>query len=74
MTTAQVSPDGRKIIGPAVVAERFGVDRKTVRLWAKAGRIPHFVTPAGRVLFYEDEVTALLEQSHRPATSQAVGA
>lgn len=49
----------RKILLPAEAAALFGVTPKTLTRWAKAEKIPHFMTPGGHRRFYEDEVLYL---------------
>jgi excisionase family DNA binding protein len=46
----------------AEVANLFGVDRRTVVLWAKRGRIPALRTPGGQHRFRADEIRGLLER------------
>jgi excisionase family DNA binding protein len=46
----------------AEVAGLFGVDRRTVVLWAKRGRIPALRTPGGQHRFRADEIRGLLER------------
>ena len=46
----------------AEVASLFGVDRRTVVLWAKRGRIPALRTPGGQHRFRADEIRGLLEK------------
>jgi excisionase family DNA binding protein len=38
-------------------AEKLNVGVSTVRRWAKDGRLRHVVTPSGRVLFREQDIT-----------------
>jgi excisionase family DNA binding protein len=47
----------------AEVASLFGVDRRTVVLWAKRGRIPALRTPGGQHRFRADEIRGLLERN-----------
>ena len=50
------------LLTSAEVATLFGVDRRTVVLWAKRGRIPALRTPGGQHRFRADEIRGLLEQ------------
>ncbi len=50
------------LLTSAEVASLFGVDRRTVVLWAKRGRIPALRTPGGQHRFRADEIRCLLEQ------------
>ena len=40
----------------------LGVDRRTVVLWAKRGRIPALRTPGGQHRFRGEEIRGLLEE------------
>ena len=53
------TPDG--LLTSAEVAALFGVDRRTVVLWAKRGRLPALRTPGGQHRFRTDEIRRLLE-------------
>jgi len=50
------------LLTSAEVAGLFGVDRRTVVLWAKRGRIPALRTPGGQHRFRADEIRGLLER------------
>jgi excisionase family DNA binding protein len=50
------------LLTSAEVATMFGVDRRTVVLWAKRGRIPALRTPGGQHRFRADEIRGLLER------------
>ncbi len=50
------------LLTSAEVANLFGVDRRTVVLWAKRGRIPALRTPGGQHRFRAEEIRGLLEQ------------
>ena len=50
------------LLTSAEVASLFGVDRRTVVLWAKRGRIPALRTPGGQHRFRADEIRGLLEK------------
>jgi excisionase family DNA binding protein len=50
-----------ELLTSAEVAERFGVDRRTVVLWAKRGRLRALRTPGGQHRFRAEEVEKLLE-------------
>jgi excisionase family DNA binding protein len=50
------------LLTSAEVANLFGVDRRTVVLWAKRGRIPALRTPGGQHRFRADEIRGLLEK------------
>jgi excisionase family DNA binding protein len=51
------------LLTSAEVASLFGVDRRTVVLWAKRGRIPALRTPGGQHRFRADEIRGLLERN-----------
>jgi excisionase family DNA binding protein len=50
------------LLTSAEVASLFGVDRRTVVLWAKRGRIPALRTPGGQHRFRADEIRGLLQR------------
>ena len=50
------------LLTSAEVATLFGVDRRTVVLWAKRGRIPALRTPGGQHRFRAEEIRGLLER------------
>jgi len=54
--------DDDDLLTSAEVASLFGVDRRTVVLWAKRGRIPALRTPGGQHRFRADEIRGLLER------------
>jgi excisionase family DNA binding protein len=41
----------------------FGVTARTVSRWAKAGRLPHIVTPGGHVRFRRSDLEPFLRFS-----------
>jgi excisionase family DNA binding protein len=57
---AEASDDD--LLTSAEVANLFGVDRRTVVLWAKRGRIPALRTPGGQHRFRAEEIRGLLEE------------
>jgi excisionase family DNA binding protein len=57
---AEASDDN--LLTSAEVASLFGVDRRTVVLWAKRGRIPALRTPGGQHRFRAEEIRGLLEE------------
>ena len=57
---AEASDDD--LLTSAEVASLFGVDRRTVVLWAKRGRIPALRTPGGQHRFRAEEIRDLLEE------------
>jgi excisionase family DNA binding protein len=63
---AASEPEGEdrddNLLTSAEVANLFGVDRRTVVLWAKRGRIPALRTPGGQHRFRADEIRGLLER------------
>ena len=61
--SAPVSAPIIRLMGPAEVAERFGVDPKTVTRWAKAGKIASVRTPGGHRRYRETDILALLGQA-----------
>jgi excisionase family DNA binding protein len=52
-----------ELLTSAEVAEIFGVDRRTVVLWAKRGRLNALRTPGGQHRFRADEIDTLLRTS-----------
>jgi len=58
---AEASSDD-DLLTSAEVASLFGVDRRTVVLWAKRGRIPALRTPGGQHRFRAEEIRGLLEE------------
>ena len=50
----------QELLTSAEVASMFGVDRRTVVLWAKRGRIPALRTPGGQHRFRAEEIRELL--------------
>ena len=57
---AEASDDD--LLTSAEVANLFGVDRRTVVLWAKRGRIPALRTPGGQHRFRAEEIRGLLDE------------
>jgi excisionase family DNA binding protein len=49
-----------RLLTPDEVGALFGVEARTVKGWARAGRIGRVRTPGRNVRFYESEVRALL--------------
>jgi excisionase family DNA binding protein len=58
------------LLTSAEVASLFGVDRRTVVLWAKRGRIPALRTPGGQHRFRADEIRGLLEEHEGGETAE----
>jgi excisionase family DNA binding protein len=52
----------QELLTSAEVASMFGVDRRTVVLWAKRGRLPALRTPGGQHRFRAMEIQRLLQQ------------
>jgi excisionase family DNA binding protein len=52
-----------ELLTSAEVAEIFGVDRRTVVLWAKRGRLHALRTPGGQHRFRAVEIDRLLRTS-----------
>ena len=52
---------GPKLLGIAEVAERIGVDQKTLRRWADAGKVPHVRLPSGYRRWTEEQVRQILD-------------
>ncbi len=59
------------LLTSAEVAALFGVDRRTVVLWAKRGRLPALRTPGGQHRFRADEIRRLLETSTGTTNGEA---
>jgi excisionase family DNA binding protein len=57
--------DADDLLTSAEVASLFGVDRRTVVLWAKRGRIPALRTPGGQHRFRADDIRGLLQLHER---------
>ena len=57
---AEASDDD--LLTSAEVASLFGVDRRTVVLWAKRGRISALRTPGGQHRFRAEEIRGLLDE------------
>lgn len=52
-----------RLLKPAVVAGMFGVDRRTLLNWSKAGKIvPALRTAGGHGRYAEDDVLSLLAE------------
>lgn len=67
--TAQGRTDEQdELLTSAEVAALFGVDRRTVVLWAKRGRLPALRTPGGQHRFRADEIDRLLKSNNGEAT------
>jgi excisionase family DNA binding protein len=62
-----------ELLTSAEVASLFGVDRRTVVLWAKRGRIPALRTPGGQHRFRADEIRQLLETNGGDSTNGVEG-
>jgi excisionase family DNA binding protein len=58
------------LLTSAEVAALFGVDRRTVVLWAKRGRLPALRTPGGQHRFRADEIQRLLESNNFDGNSE----
>lgn len=56
-----------KPMSPGELAERFGVDPKTISRWAKSGKIPSFRTLGGHRRFHLDKVEAAIEKMQATA-------
>lgn len=54
-------PD-EKLLTSAEVAALFGVDPRSVARWVKAGKLPGFWTPGGRLRFRESVIRARLAE------------
>jgi excisionase family DNA binding protein len=54
--------EAQELLTSAEVASMFGVDRRTVVLWAKRGRLPALRTPGGQHRFRSHEIKRLLQQ------------
>ena len=62
------------LLTSAEVAEIFGVDRRTVVLWAKRGRLSALRTPGGQHRFRAVEIDQLLRTSRESGgESRATG-
>jgi excisionase family DNA binding protein len=56
-----------ELLTSAEVASMFGVDRRTVVLWAKRGRLPALRTPGGQHRFRLLEMQRLLQRQEQQA-------
>lgn len=59
---AAAPAERQELLTSAEVASMFGVDRRTVVLWAKRGRLPALRTPGGQHRFRLTEIQQLLRQ------------
>jgi excisionase family DNA binding protein len=55
-------PLDRNWVTPAVAAARFAVKPRTIREWAKAGKVTSIRTLGGHRRYDEDEVAAMAAQ------------
>jgi excisionase family DNA binding protein len=69
-TTRDRSAEQDELLTSAEVASLFGVDRRTVVLWAKRGRLPALRTPGGQHRFRADEIDRLLKSSNGEVTPE----
>lgn len=53
------------------VAQMLGVHPTTVRHWARAGRIEHWLTPTGHIRFRASDIAALVKNSYPAAEGPA---
>lgn len=52
--------DYEVLLKPGEVARRFNVDARTVRHWAKRGKLTGVTTPMGLTMYYESQVMAVM--------------
>jgi excisionase family DNA binding protein len=69
-TARRRSEEQEELLTSAEVAALFGVDRRTVVLWAKRGRLPALRTPGGQHRFRADEIDRLLKSSNGEVTPE----
>jgi excisionase family DNA binding protein len=69
-TTRRRSEEQEELLTSAEVAALFGVDRRTVVLWAKRGRLPALRTPGGQHRFRADQIDRLLKSSNGEVTPE----
>lgn len=62
MTTATTQNPYDLTVGQA--AKILGVGPDTVRRWARAGRIDHWLTPGGHFRFRTSDIEACFENRH----------
>lgn len=55
--------------GPA--AARVGVTENTLRAWARAGKVPHLVSPSGRYKFRIADLDKTFREVGTPPTAGA---
>lgn len=55
--------EDKYILTPSEVAERFGVDPKTVTRWAKRGRIKFITTPGGHRRYLKTDIDAYFKET-----------
>lgn len=57
-----------KFVSPSEAAEVLGAHPQTLRRWAKAGTLPHYVTSGGRYRYdLSTFLTSLPKSQHRAA-------
>jgi excisionase family DNA binding protein len=65
-TATPTQRDDREVLlKPAEVAERFGVDPKTIIRWVKAGKLNPQRTLGGHRRYPESEIRRLIEEQGR---------
>jgi excisionase family DNA binding protein len=57
---SMITHDYDPLMKPGEVGELFGVEAKTVTMWARAGRLQSQRTPGGHVRFRWSVINALL--------------
>jgi predicted site-specific integrase-resolvase len=68
-----VTPDPNEFsLSPGDVAERLGVNPKTVTRWAKAGIIDCLVLPSGHRRYSEASIEAMKKRAEERAARQAL--
>jgi excisionase family DNA binding protein len=69
-TARRRSEEQEELLTSAEMAALFGVDRRTVVLWTKRGRLPALRTPGGQHRFRADEIDRLLKSSNGEVTPE----
>jgi predicted DNA-binding transcriptional regulator AlpA len=73
-TAAETVPPGKRLVGVAVLAAKYGCDERTVYRWADAGLIPWGRKIGGLRKWDLDEIDAHIESGCKPVRTTKGGA